>query len=235
MKSQESHMKKYILATAATATLALQAHAADLPRRTQTPKAPMMATTQAWTGFYAGIKAGYGWAPNTKFYSPLAVANANNFAQGALAGLFAGYNHQYNNNVVLGIETEMNITGIRGMTTCPNPIARCGENVNWLGATRLRAGYAFDQWLPFIAAGASYSGIRVETRDLFVARASEKARLGWNVGAGLEYAFTSNVSVRAEYTYHSFSARNYIISTVGETAKNRTNIHVGSIGISYKF
>jgi outer membrane immunogenic protein len=107
--------------------------------------------------------------------------------------------------------------------------------VNWLGATRLRAGYAFDQWLPFIAAGASYGGIRLETREVAVADASEKTRLGWNVGAGLEYAVTENIAFRTEYTYHSFATKTYVVTTLGETAQNRTNIHVGSVGVSYKF
>lgn len=135
-------MKKLLLATASLALTASAALAADLPSRKaellQSPPPPM------WTGFYAGLNAGYGFGTNsnttttaygpapywldntslsreaaTPFYlqSPVGLALSSSTANnqsGFIGGGQIGYNYQYGSTIVLGIEADIQGSGIRG-------------------------------------------------------------------------------------------------------------------------
>ncbi len=95
---------------------------------------------------------------------------------------------------------------------------------NIQGAFRARAGYSFGRLLPFVAAGAavgrfsttaniggfdppapggSYSGME----GAFFAGSigsTERVRLGWTLGGGLEWAVNDHWSARVEYRYSDF-------------------------------
>jgi outer membrane immunogenic protein len=124
-------MKKLFLSATAIATvMSASAIAADLPSIKSAPVSP----TPLWTGFYAGLNAGYGfgtannaqnygWANPNAFYnnvSAAAFAGANsymgrNITQGGfIGGGQAGYNYQYGKNFVLGFETDIQGAGIGG-------------------------------------------------------------------------------------------------------------------------
>lgn len=186
-------MKKILLASVATlATLtAFSAVAADLPSR----KAPVVVSPPPmWTGFYAGLNAGYNFGTNANTYSEnlggnwidtrsgatlfpgvgaLATgASASNTQSGFIGGGQIGYNYQYGSNIVLGVEADIQGSGIRGssngrgaaaaagpsqsftfgdmkVTTSTNTSA-VGETtvqsgVDWLGTVRGRIGYL---WTP---------------------------------------------------------------------------------------
>jgi len=68
-------MKNFLLATVALAAfgLATQASAADLAARPYT-KAPVAAPGVNWSGFYAGVMGGYGWANTRASVSALGVS-----------------------------------------------------------------------------------------------------------------------------------------------------------------
>jgi outer membrane immunogenic protein len=144
-------MKKILLATASLAALSGAAFAADLPSRkaapVYAPPPPM------WTGFYAGLNAGYNFGTNTNalasswgpfnsafngtgFGAPIAgflnngvngflgpgigaaglaqSGGASMTQSGFIGGGQVGYNYQYGSNIVLGVEADIQGTGIRG-------------------------------------------------------------------------------------------------------------------------
>jgi outer membrane immunogenic protein len=132
-------MKKVLLASVATlATVsAFSAFAADLPSRkaapVYAPPPPM------WTGFYAGLNAGYNFGTNgsvgslnvapawgtyegyssaTPAIAPAAMSgygnNGNNTQSGFIGGAQVGYNYQYGSNILLGLEADIQGAGIRG-------------------------------------------------------------------------------------------------------------------------
>jgi outer membrane immunogenic protein len=229
-------MKKTILLglVAATALVATSVQAADLPRRKVQPKAPEVIYSQYnWSGFYAGAQVGYA-AGDTKFRYVTAPASANHSTSGYLAGVHAGYNHQYSNNIVVGAEADINYADINGNTACPNPAFRCSSGIEWYGTVRARAGYAFDRVLPYITGGFAYGDVRKATRFGAAGRSTTKTSMGWTAGAGVEYAITDRISARVEYSYLNFSSGRHAVDGPN-VVKGRVDAHVVKLGISYKF
>ena len=65
-----------------------------------------------WTGGYVSVHAGYSWGDATVFYEDtldggLADGYAALAPRGAIAGFYVGYGHQFANNVVPGVETDL--------------------------------------------------------------------------------------------------------------------------------
>jgi opacity protein-like surface antigen len=63
---------------------------------------------------------------------------------------------------------------------------------------RGRAGYAFDRLLPFITAGLAAGNVRATVPGF---PGGTVTSAGWTIGAGLEFAVLSNVTVKGEYLY----------------------------------
>jgi outer membrane immunogenic protein len=127
-------MRHFLLTTAALAALSTGALAADLP---VIPAPPAYVPPPAWTGFYAGLNAGYSFgtssnastfsrtvvdniATNPAWLTPFgytALANSGNAhvnQSGFIGGGQIGYNYQWGSNVVAGLEADIEGAGIRG-------------------------------------------------------------------------------------------------------------------------
>ena len=130
-------MKKLFLSATAIATvMSASALAADLPSIKSATAAP----APLWTGFYAGMNAGYafgltdgarnyGWANPYSFTLFDEITSLNSAASFTLASSYpgrgisqggfigggqVGYNYQYGQKIVLGFETDIQGAGIRG-------------------------------------------------------------------------------------------------------------------------
>jgi outer membrane immunogenic protein len=152
--SEEYPMSKFTLAKAllALALLTESAAAADLPSR-KGPPPVFVPPPPLWTGFYVGLNAGYGWGANTnasiatgQLYDvfgaagldPLAVNSAlsasavrNVQDNGFIGGGQIGYNYQWRNDWVIGLEADIQGAAIRGDNAFGNATA---WNVFNLGA-----------------------------------------------------------------------------------------------------
>src|SRR4051812_4487776 len=118
-------MKRLALAAILVASGAVNAMAADMAVKAP-PPAPVAAI--GWTGFYAGINAGYGQSRDTSLISEaiprVFVLNGQNQTalsaynmSGALVGLQGGYNYQFGQNWLIGVETDIQATSIKGSGT----------------------------------------------------------------------------------------------------------------------
>src|SRR5262245_41444768 len=174
------------------------ADAADLNRRYVPPVAPVYAPVYTWTGFYLGINAGGGWGRSN--WDGLDKFDIS----GGLIGATIGYNWQFNGPVVLGVEGDIDWSGIKG-TSSNVCAAGCETRNSWLATVRGRAGYAFDRLLPFLTAGLAVGNIQAN-RLGFPGGSTSTA--GWTVGGGLEFAVVSNVTIKAEYLYVDFGTFN---------------------------
>src|SRR5918994_232195 len=108
----EFMMKKFLLSATALVALPAAAAAADLPVRTAPPAPIVAAPLFTWTGFYAGVNAGWGWrnsdretvviggaVPGTLFFP-------DNGDGGFTGGGQIGYNYQIG-SFVIGLETDI--------------------------------------------------------------------------------------------------------------------------------
>src|SRR5437899_10016566 len=97
----------------------ISAHAADLPVKAPTFKAPVAAIYD-WTGFYVGVNAGIGVGRDLTTIS----APATNFTEisyqspfGALGGVQAGYNWQAG-HWVFGVEADIQGADLHDNSAC---------------------------------------------------------------------------------------------------------------------
>src|SRR5690606_34616091 len=100
-----------------------------------------------WTGLHAGIQGGYGWT-RQKLFDP---AHTDKLDGGVIGG-FVGYNHQLDNNVVLGVEGDVDYNFNR-KTYRDDWVDTVKGGTDLGGSVRLRAGYAFDRTLVYATGG----------------------------------------------------------------------------------
>ncbi|MBV9113458.1 MAG: outer membrane beta-barrel protein [Hyphomicrobiales bacterium] len=156
-----------------------------------TPKLPTFALEQPpgsanaqsaspWTGFYAG--------------SEVFAFSGKGVKHGAGGAAFVGYNREFDNNFVLGIEAS---------TGYAPSLFRHGPYSGYeFAATNVKLGYDMGRLLPFVTAGFAFakpdirSGYLSATdtaNDLFGSPSNLKV-LG-SVGAGFDYQVTNNLAV----------------------------------------
>ncbi len=228
------------------------AFAADLPSRAPPPVYLPPPPVFSLTGLYAGINAGYTWSNSNTvdtdgtpiFADPafgtssIAITNAlaviGTTSQsvgpaGFIGGGQIGYNFQFANSWVAGIETD--IQGVAGAhksatvaTFTPiNPFfppehynSTVTKGFSDLGTVRGRLGFLVTPaLLAYGTGGLAYGG--VSTSSSFVAVESPAgatlppvfgvssfsgSRVGWTAGGGLEWLFAPNWSVKVEYLYY---------------------------------
>ena len=231
-------MKNLFFASAALVAFTAAGQAADLG----VPRAPVAAAVVApvfnWTGFYLGAHVGYGWGrTGGQFFfnaGPTFASNEPSSPSGAFGGLQLGYNWQVNNFVV-GAETDLSAAGFRDARLYNvNPVYTHTTSVRWVGSTRLRLGVAADKALFYVTGGLAYGGVTVSTTPQPVGLTSSRTRVGYALGAGLEYAFTPNLTAKVEYMYYNLGSANYQQSPV-EYMRSNPQIHTVKLGLNYLF
>jgi outer membrane immunogenic protein len=233
-------MKTAVIGSAVVAILlGAPAMAADMA-----VKSPPMMPSYSWTGFYVGGNAGYGWKddPVVAFGpDPLVrgficngggagcIPAASFNIGGALIGLQAGYNWQFNPNWLLSLEADYDRSSLKGSGISnfifggpSNFVAT--ENVRWFGTVRGRLGYLpSNSILVFATAGLAVGRVDenislntvagnsfvlpngngwncIAGQNCFLGNSS-RTQSGWTTGAGFEYLIQSHVSLSIEYLY----------------------------------
>jgi outer membrane immunogenic protein len=193
---------------------------------------------------------------------------------GGLVGVQAGCNQQAG-NFVFGVEADVAWTSLRSTSNATyaafpdvgNPaftIAARTEHVSsrldWLSTFRGRAGYAWDRLYLYATGGLAIGDVRSDTNVTFGTVAvnpvfngavhigsASSWQVGWTAGAGGEYAFSPQWSVKAEYLYVDLGTFSYFSPLVAATAPAavgpgyawRTSVterdHIVRIGLNYKF
>jgi outer membrane immunogenic protein len=215
----------------------------------------------SWTGFYIGVHIGGGI---DHFGFPFAItAPGGGFvagtsgitATGPIGGVQAGFNYELPFfHIVAGIEIDNSASGIRGETTVNGVLfsgapfsATFGSRYENFGTARLRLGYAWGRFLPYLAGGFTY-GTRetfynLSTPGFFSSGAVTETRFGVpphvaTIGIGAEYAIAPNLTVKAEYLYDFLNARRVtFVPAPGASISfgTRTAYHIGRVGLNYKF
>jgi outer membrane immunogenic protein len=247
-------MNKALIASVALVALTITAaRAADLPVKAPPPPPPVF----SWTGLYVGANIGGAWANNnwtdTVFLTNFNNDNHNNGV--FIGGGQIGGNYQTGNFVIGGEwdfdwagNSNNNVTGV----VIPGVGAIAVTNNNrWITTVAARFGYAVDHWLFYGKAGGGWVG----NNNLTVTNVTTGVSLtcgnlancgnnntgGWLLGAGVEYAFTNNWTVKAEYDYLGLGNRTIVIPAAapllaGDTfTSNNRNIQMVKVGVNYLF
>lgn len=213
---------------AAALAISAPASAADIGRKAPTPFAPVVSAF-TWTGFYAGINAGYSWGDyRTRLglggaWATESVALQNEFAQRGggtlrptsfIGGIQAGYNYQFG-RAVAGLEADINFLDLRKRTAYGGPTVTFpaltynytrGVDTSWLVTVRPRLGYTFDRTLIYATGGIAFAEVKdrwsvASNGNYLKSLSNSTVRVGWTIGGGVEHAFLNNWSIKAEYLY----------------------------------
>jgi outer membrane immunogenic protein len=219
-------LKALLAALAVTTALGTAAHAADLPARLA-PPAPLVAAVPVftWTGFYIGVNAGYGWNTNNDDVVINGTTYEADDEGGFVGGGQVGYNYQIGSFVV-GLETDIQYADIGGDNDFGG-ILDDDDSESWFGTVRARAGYAFDRALIYATGGLAYG----EVSNGF--SSSDDVSVGWTIGAGVEYAFTNNLTAKVEGLYVNLEQDDDDLPVVA--GQDETEFGVIRAGLNYKF
>jgi outer membrane immunogenic protein len=249
----------------ALALAASPALAADMGYPVKAP--PMMAVVPVftWTGFYIGANVGYGWG-DASGYSPYdnsnyativgLVTSGSGDPDGWFGGLQAGYNYQFYNNVVLGLEADVQFADMKSTYNYGYTVTNLGDTqqddadfgvygkyttkIDTFGTVRARLGYAMDRFLPYVTGGLAWANVKVSGNS-FVdgdnlsgwSGSHSDTYWGWALGGGVEYAFTDNWTMKAEYIYADLG------STSFDGLFNEHDLDFSmqtlKVGVNYKF
>jgi outer membrane immunogenic protein len=269
-------LRRTLLASAGALVLTGAALAADLraPPPVLLPAPPIF----TWTGLYVGLNAGGTWSNNTNvdtvtadvFGNPalgggpaagvasaaLATASFPVKSSGFIGGGQIGYNYQFANSFVVGLEAD--IQGIAAsnrthsvFSQAPvagfpaNPIDQTlssSRGQSYLGTVRGRLGFTITPTLLVYGTGGLAYGQTNSTTS--ITQAFENApgvpnpfssfgtfsntRVGWTAGGGLEWLFAPNWSVKAEYLYYDLGSLTYGLSPLQSFNSAGTPFTVGA-------
>lgn len=247
-----------------------RARAADLsanPAPAEYQPAP--AAEFSWNGVYVGVNVGGGvdhfgflYALHSPAPAGFAQGSAGITSLGPVGGLQIGFNYELPLyyvlpflHIVASIELDDSVAGISGQTTANGLFldsrvpfsATFASRFDDFGTGRLRLGYAWGRFLPYLTAGFTVGVIQTSynfsTPAFLNSAESTAVRSGafphvGNGGIGIEYALDSHFTVKSEYLYEFINARRTFFSPgdgIGVSFGTRTMYHIIRLGFNYKF
>lgn len=233
-------------------------------------KAPLADPTYNWTGFYVGGHIGYGWGSDggMAFTDYPAGAFAAAFASGqfptylktdptgVIGGVHLGYNFQSSSNWLLGLEGDFSGADIKGsaLHVYPGGVftpanVSANQSLDWLATIRGRVGYVVDRFMVYGTGGLAIGGVKsgffgsIVGAPITVSGDVSDTRVGWAAGAGAEYAFAPNWSVKVEWLHYDLGNVTVIgpqltagvVQPFGAIGTTAMSGDIVSAGVSYRF
>ncbi len=244
--------------------LSSAANAADIVA-TPEPAPVVAAPAFSWAGFYAGGQIGGTWSdgdfdrevkavnkeppPNVFVDAKVIDITSKSIDDGNfIGGIYAGYNYQFQNNVIIGFDADIALTNNTAKSNKNVPVGEYYSEgyynkveQDWLAAVRGRLGYAYNRFLPYIAGGVAFTDVEYKRRyidDLKYFTNDEhysdsKTLTGYTLGAGLDYAMTDHIILRAEYRYTDFGDKDFSLDGWERNVDMKANDL--RVGVAYKF
>ncbi|BCJ91378.1 membrane protein [Terrihabitans soli] len=216
-------MKKLLLAGAALAAMTSASVAADY--------AAPVENVDVWSGYFVGIAGGYA-------FKDVDVDNDDGAFEDDLGsddfiiGAYYGRNWQ-SDNLVFGLDSSFNYIGLEeddvlGDVGGPE----LDVEANFLGLSRVKVGFAFDNTLIYAAGGIATTIISVD--EVGTGEDDDDWAFGFTVGAGVEHKFSEHWSARIEYAYFSIESDEIEFDTAG-TVDVDLEGHIVRGGVAYHF
>lgn len=215
--------------------------AADMPSSRLLPPAPALPAFYSWTGVYLGVHAGYSWGQDrTLFADTLGRAfNGAAFRQSSdslIGGAHAGFNYQAG-SIVFGIEGDIEALDAGETLIAPGIAARVKRD--WQASLRGRVGFALDRFMIYATGGAAFTDFdyHLQSAATGLAESADRSKTGWTTGAGVNFAYTDNLILGAEYRYTDFgkvtqAGRGPLL---GLTVRHEPTTHALRASLAYKF
>ncbi|GGF51264.1 TonB-dependent receptor [Azorhizobium oxalatiphilum] len=198
-------------------------------------------TRNDWTGFYVGGHGGGAFADlvgttTTSAGVPVPLENVDQQTKDLMFGGQFGFNYQFDNRFVVGLEASYSRTYMEGSRDILASEGTLGANgylastthyeFDWMATLRGRLGYSFDRLFVYASGGLAFLH-EEQTRDQYRSDSGDKwapygyatqpyfiesakaNRTGWTIGAGAEYALNDRWSVSADYAYARFGAKDF--------------------------
>lgn len=233
-------MRHLLLSTVALAALAGSAFAADLPSRKEAPVYVAPTPAFSWTGFYVGADLGGAFSSTSlnNTWNGWNSKSQNN--SGILGGGYVGYNYQVNQNFVVGLEGDFQGTGAsKSSTFVSNNYAWTEKTgLDWLASINGRVGVSYDRALFYAIGGAAWGQGTASLTSTYLGggTVSKNSSLsGYDVGGGVEYAFTPNWVGRVEYRYYDFGNYNMTYLASLTPFRLQTSVNTFRVGLAYLF
>jgi len=195
-------------------------------------------------------------SPNAHSYTP--------HDSGVTGGGQIGCNYQ-TGSWVFGVEGDINASSLRerSFATYPDIIQTLpaattwsahteavSKDMDWYSTIRGRLGFAVTPaWMIYATGGVAFAHFNTAldyaslTAGFHLVGANSTTRTGWAAGAGTEWMFSPNWSVKAEYLFLDFGTTGLVAPNIaGGPGDPRTWImdtrlreHIARVGINYKF
>ncbi len=200
----------------------------------------------SWSGFYTGGNGGYAFDAWSSHGGVL--------DDGGFGGWQLGYNLQnplgINRNLVLGIETDFEVTDIdhtgNGTIKWDDGTSTTGPHhraIDDFGTVRGRIGYSLDRTLVYFTGGFAYGSVNnvfdvtrvafpVNTASIYKSQAIQP---GYVLGGGIEYKLAPAWSLKAEYQFIDLENSNATDGSGGYIRTKDTELNTVRGGINYHF
>jgi len=183
------------------------AMAADLPAKAPPVYAPPP-PAYTWTGCYIGGNLGVGKQDTAIFDPQLQQSGGTSNGIGLIGGGQVGCDYQFSGNWVVGVRGMFDGAAIKQSEPWPTfSEETLGINTNWIATALGRVGYSpGPNLLLYVKGGAAWKHVSYtdDCPTCSYAGNGSATILGWDVGAGFEYAFLPNLSAFAELDYMGF-------------------------------
>lgn len=182
-----------------------------------------------WSGYYVGLETGitYNVVSLTDSAFLGSVENLSN--SGLVAGAFAGFDRQIGDFVIGGV-ADIDYVGAPDLVFTGK--TDTNYDLNWVATARVRAAWAVnDKVLLFGTGGLALAGASGQINGLGGPTAISGTHLGYVVGAGAEYRFRDNWSLKGEFLHHDFGT----VTAPGATSVFRPRLETFKVGLTYRF
>lgn len=239
-----------IIAAALAAPLSTAASAADLAPVAAI--APAASAAPSWTGWYAGLHAGYARSHVSVTDNAADGVDPGPFSygqNGAIGGGQFGYNYQFGHFVVGG-EADVGYMGLSGSGRIGSANAAAHQDLTldggMYGDVKARLGYAFGRNLVYATGGWAYfhTNAQQATTNPGYAPTGTGSLNGWTFGGGYEYRLSDALSLKVEYQHFDFGTHGGYQTNVGDPTsppgyqflnEHRVTVDAVMAGLNYHF
>lgn len=158
-----------------------------------------------WSGIYLGANVGGAWNNSNWTDGSGRSTPFDPNGSGWVGGGQIGYRQQIN-NIVLGIEGNLDFASLEGKALCLGTVPNCITKQNFLGSVQANLGFAADKLYVYGTGGIAFTNYDHSEEITLVQKWNTDSRTGWTAGIGAEYAFGNNWSAGVQWNYYDFGS-----------------------------